>query len=54
MLSHQGVSLFERIEKIKSCGLVGRSVPLGTGFEVSKAHATPRVSLFLYLPIIRM
>ena len=36
MLGHQGVELFERIPRIKGCGLVGGNVSLGVGFEVSK------------------
>jgi hypothetical protein len=47
MLSYQGVnsdrirSNFDRIR----CGLVGGSVSLGVGLEVSKAHARPSLSL---------
>ena len=36
MLSHQGAALFERIRRIRGCGLVGESVSLRVGFEVSK------------------
>lgn len=36
MLSYQGVAL---LEKVRWCGLVGRSVSLGLGVEVSKAQA---------------
>ena len=36
MLSHQGVTLFERIRR---CGLVGGSVSLGVGSESLKPHA---------------
>jgi hypothetical protein len=32
------MELFERIRRIRGHGLVGRSVSLGVGFEVSKAH----------------
>jgi hypothetical protein len=39
------VVLFEGIRKIKRYVLVGGSVSLGVGFEVSKAHAKPRMSL---------
>jgi hypothetical protein len=45
MLSYQRVTLFERIRRIRRCDLVGRSVSLGVGFEVSKALTKPRVSL---------
>jgi hypothetical protein len=33
------VAVFERIRRIKRCGLVGGTMTLGMGFEVSKAHA---------------
>lgn len=36
MLSYQGVAL---LEKVRWCGLVGKSVSLGLGVEVSKAQA---------------
>jgi hypothetical protein len=36
MLSHQGVALFERIRRIRTYDLYGRSVSVGVGFEVSK------------------
>ena len=39
LVSHQGVALFERIKGIRRCGLVGGSVSLGVGFEVSEAPA---------------
>lgn len=39
---HQGIALSERIRK---CGNVGRSVSLGVGLELSKAHTKTRVSL---------
>jgi hypothetical protein len=45
MLSHQGVALFERIRRIRRCGLVGGSVSLG--FEFFKAHARSRGCLSL-------
>jgi hypothetical protein len=45
MLSHQRVALFEKIRRIRRHSLVGGNVSLGVGFEVSKAHAKPRVSL---------
>jgi hypothetical protein len=35
MLSHQGVELFEKIRRIRRCGLSGGSESLGVGFEVS-------------------
>ena len=44
MHGHQGVTLFERIKRIKRCGLIGGSVSLREGFEVSKDHAKPTVS----------
>lgn len=43
MLTHQGVALFEKIRK---CGLVGRSLSLAEGFVASKAYAKLSVSLF--------
>jgi hypothetical protein len=36
--------------RIGRCGLVGRSISLGLGFEISKAQASPSMSLFL-LPV---
>jgi hypothetical protein len=39
MLGHQGVALFERIRRLRRCGLVEGSLSLGVVFEVSKAHA---------------
>jgi hypothetical protein len=42
MLSHQGAALFKRIKRY---GFVGGNTSLGVGFEVSKAHARPNVSL---------
>jgi hypothetical protein len=37
MLGHQGVELFERITRVRRCGLVGETPsPLGVGSEVSK------------------
>jgi hypothetical protein len=44
------MALLKRIRNIRRCGLVeagvcglvGGSVSLGVGFEVSKAHASPR------------
>lgn len=41
MFTHQGVELLERIRRTRSYGLIGGSVALGVGFEVSKAHARP-------------
>ena len=49
MLDLQGVELFDRIRRIRRCGLVGGSVSLGgrgVGFEVSEAYCQPRVFLF--------
>ena len=43
------MELFGRIRKIRICGLVGGSISLEVGFEVSKAHARPRVSLSLLM-----
>jgi hypothetical protein len=44
MLSHQGVELFERIRR---CGLVGGSGPMGVGMEVSKKKKIkPSASFF--------
>jgi hypothetical protein len=34
-----GSETFERIRRIGRCGLVGESVSMGVGFEVSEAHA---------------
>jgi hypothetical protein len=45
MLGHWGVALFERLRKMKRFGLVGRSVSLGVGFEVSNVHVKSRVCL---------
>jgi hypothetical protein len=39
MLSHKGVELFERIRRIRVCGLVRGSCVMGVGFKVSKAPA---------------
>jgi hypothetical protein len=44
LLSHQGVALFKRIRRMRRCGLVGGSWSLRVDFEVSKAHARPRLS----------
>jgi len=41
MLGHQGMELFERIIRIRRCGLVGGSVSLEVDFEVSEAHERP-------------
>jgi hypothetical protein len=38
MLSHQGVELFDRIRRIRRCGLVGGNMSLRVGFEVSNAQ----------------
>jgi hypothetical protein len=37
MLSYQEMALFEMIRRIRRCGLVGGSMSLGVGFEVSKS-----------------
>ena len=39
--------IFERIRRIKRCGLVRENVSLGVGFDVSKSHLRPRLSLSL-------
>jgi hypothetical protein len=39
------VALFERIRRIRRCGLVGGSVSLRVGFEVSEAQAKPKETL---------
>ena len=40
MFSHQGVTLFERIRRIRKCGLIGRSMSLGImNFEVSEIES---------------
>ena len=55
MLSYQELALFERIKRIRRCGLIGGIVALGVGvgwrwsFEVSKAHARPSLSHLLPL-----
>lgn len=41
MLSYHG----ERVRSNRRRDLVGGSVPLGMGFEISKAYARPRISL---------
>lgn len=51
MLSHQEVELFERITRIKRCGLVGETMSLEVGFKVSKAHARFSFSLSVSLPL---
>lgn len=38
-LSHEEVALFERIRR---CGHIGESVPLGVGSEALEAHAKPK------------
>jgi hypothetical protein len=45
MAGHQEVELFERIRRIRRCGLAGGSVSLGVGFEISKAQVRPSLSL---------
>ena len=57
MLSNQEIELFERIRRIRRCGLVAGNISLGLGSKVSKAHARPRlvfpslVSFFFSLPV---
>jgi hypothetical protein len=41
------VALFGKIRRIRRCGLVGGSVSLGVGFEVSEALVKPSLSLSL-------
>lgn len=41
MLSHLGIELFERLRRIRRCGLLGGSVSLEFGFKHSKPHARP-------------
>ena len=48
MLSHQGVVLLERFGRIRRCSLVGGSVPMGIGSEVSKAQAILRLPALSY------
>lgn len=45
--SHQDVALFERIRRVRNCGLIGESRSLGLAFKVSKVQAKPRVFLLL-------
>jgi hypothetical protein len=40
-------ALYEGIKRIRRYDLVGRRVSLEVGFEVSKTHGNPRVSLCL-------
>ena len=47
MLSHQGVKLFDRIRRVRRHGLLGGSMSLGVGFELSKAHTGPGFFLSL-------
>ena len=47
MLTHKRLSLFERAKIIRNCGFVGGNVSLQVGFEGSKAHANPSVSLLV-------
>lgn len=48
ILPPQGVALFERMRRVKGCGLVKGNVTLGVALEISKAHAKPRVTLSTY------
>jgi hypothetical protein len=50
MLNYQGVALFERIRRIRRCGLVGES-RLGM---VPKAYTKPRLSLLAYGPDVAL
>jgi hypothetical protein len=45
------VELFERIRRIRRCGLVGEIELVRMGSEVSKAHSGSSVSLFLHLGV---
>ena len=45
MVSHQGVELFERIRRIRSCGFVGGSVLLEMGFEVANTQSRTSLSV---------
>ena len=47
MLCHQKTALSEKIRIVRRCDFVGRNALLGVGFEVSKVHAKPSVSLSL-------
>lgn len=47
MLNHQEIALFERIRR---CGLVGASVPMGEGFDISRAQASQAQWLSLLVP----
>ena len=55
MLSHQEVELFEGIRRIKGCGLGGGVALLEEVWHwewalgVSKAHARPSLSVYLFL-----
>lgn len=46
-----GSQLMECLERVRKCGFVGTGVPLGVGFEVSKACAKTSVSVCLSVPI---
>jgi len=48
MFSHKEVERFGGIRRITRCGLVGGSMSVGVGSEVSKAHARPSLSLSAY------
>lgn len=39
LVDYQGAKLFERIRRIRRCGLVGGTVSLGVAFDNTKAHA---------------
>jgi hypothetical protein len=41
MLSQKGVALFKMIRRTRSGYLIKRSVSLGIGLKVSKAHTRP-------------
>lgn len=44
MPSHQEMTLFEKVRRIKKCGLVEENTSLGMCFEILKAH-TPSPEL---------
>jgi hypothetical protein len=53
MLSPQGVALaLEVVASQSNCGLVGKSISLEVGFEVSEAPARSSDSLFLLLSVV--
>ena len=42
------MGVFEIFRRIRGCSVVGRSMSLGVGFEVSKAHVSPMLSFSLF------